>query len=62
MTNIESYLNTSIIANEAGKLGTWDAEFISSIVNEFGTDKKSLRKLSSKQFLKIREIANKTKL
>jgi hypothetical protein len=59
MTNVESYLSTAIEAKEAGKLTAWEANFIDSIVAQYGTDKKGLKGLSSKQFDTLRSIARK---
>jgi len=59
MTNAESYLKTAIEAKEAGKLTAWEENFVQSIVDQYGTTKKGLRNLSSKQFKTLRDIAEK---
>ena len=56
MTNVESYLETAVEALEAGKLNSYEAEFIESIKDY---SKKQLKSLSSKQFILIRDIARK---
>ena len=59
MTNVESYLETAIEAKEAGKLTEWEESFVQSIIDQYGTTKKGLRNLSSKQFKTLRDIAEK---
>lgn len=56
MTNAESYLNEAIEALEAGKLSSYEENFIESIKDY---SKKQLRDLSSKQFLLLRDISRK---
>lgn len=65
MTNAQSYFQEAIEAKENGKLSSWEESFIESLMEQYGDDpesheaKKALRKISSKQFSKLRDIANK---
>ena len=55
MTNAESYLATATDRNNNDELNSWESDFVSQFE---GWTKKQLRGLSSKQFLKLRDIAN----
>lgn len=59
MTNSQSILQTALEALENGKLSRWEESFVKSIIEQYGTDKKALRNLSSKQFKTLRDIARK---
>lgn len=56
MTNVESYLVDAVQALESDKLNSFEGRFVNSIRDY---SKKELKGLSSKQFLLLREIANK---
>lgn len=55
MTNAESYLETAIERRDNNELSAWEDGFITDM-EDF--DKKDLKSLSSKQFLKLRKIAS----
>jgi len=55
MTNAESYLQTAIEKRDNSELNSWEENFVSQFE---GWAKKQLRNLTSKQFCKLREIAN----
>ena len=54
MTNSQIILTEAIQKRDEGKLDNWSVEFVSSFEHY---TKKDLRKLSSKQYKKLREIA-----
>lgn len=56
MTNVEINQKEAIKNFEAGKLNAFEIEFVNSIKD---MSKKELNKLSSKQYLLLRKIANK---
>jgi len=56
MTNAEINLQEVLRKRESGELNAWEINFVSQFENY---TKKDLRKLSSKQFLTLRKIANK---
>lgn len=56
MTNVEIDLSCALKALEAGRLTSYEAEFIEAIRDY---TKKELKKLSSKQYKLLREISNK---
>ena len=54
MTNAELYLQEAVEKLDRGVLGSWESDFVSQF--RYYT-KKDLRNLTSKQFLRLREIA-----
>lgn len=65
MTNAQSYFKEAIEAKENGNLSSWEESFVESLMQQFGDDpeshetKKALKKMSSNQFNKLRDIASK---
>lgn len=55
MTNVERDLQTAVSLLESGQLNDYASSFVHKIRNY---DKKDLKKLTSKQFLFLRDIAN----
>ena len=56
MTNAESILQTAIEKRDDGKLNSWESDFVTQFE---GYSKKQLKTLSSKQYLKLRDISKK---
>ena len=54
MTNVESYQKEAVERLEKGELNSYESDFIEQIRDY---SKKELKKLSSKQFLFLRKIA-----
>lgn len=55
MTNAESKLQDAIEKRDSGQLNDWESDFVSQFE---GWDKKRLRKLTYKQYCKLRDIAD----
>ena len=55
MTNVESHLQKALKKRDNDELNSWENDFVSQFE---GYSKKRLYKLTSKQFLKLRDIAN----
>lgn len=64
MTNVQVMLESAINAMNNGDLSSKDAEFVRSLQEQFGEDptaleaKKALRRISSKQYDRLRRIAS----
>jgi hypothetical protein len=56
MTNAESKLASAIENRDSGKLNQWESDFVTQFEDY---NKKDLRNLTSKQYKKLRDIANK---
>lgn len=57
MTTAEYFAEKCYQLLSDGKLNAWEQEFVESIKHRYGSDKHALRKLTSAQFKKLREIA-----